>query len=358
MKIDFIISRLNGGGAERVMVILAGFFADKGHEVRIVTLNPYKDYYTLNPKVKLVKLDKKINQAPFIRLVNFISLLGYYFKKQNRPDIVISFIVFTNLISILVCRLLGIPIIASEHNNHHFISYPIWLNRITWRFIYPLANCITVLTKYDLDFFKKFGCNTVVMPNPCTFEPLSNSKTFRNNSIIAIGNLNRYHQKGFDNLIPIVSKILKKHPDWDLKIVGEGDKGLKLIQDQILSEKLNDRIHFLGFKNDVSGLFRENSILILPSRMEGLPMVLLEAMSQGMAVIAYDCITGPSEIISNGEDGLLIRNQDMAAMQIGLEKLITDNHLRENIGNKAIKAIENYSIDTIYEKWSRLIKSL
>lgn len=358
MKIDFIISRLNGGGAERVMVILAGFFADKGHEVRIVTLNPYKDYYTLNPKVKLVKLDKKINQAPFIRLVNFISLLGYYFKKQNRPDIVISFIVFTNLISILVCRLLGIPIIASEHNNHHFISYPIWLNRITWRFIYPLANCITVLTKYDLDFFKKFGCNTVVMPNPCTFKPTTKTKTVRNKSIVAIGNLDRYQQKGFDNLIPIVSKVLKSHPDWDLKIVGEGSIGKKIIQDQITSNQLGNSVHFLGFKKDVSDLFSQNSILILPSRMEGLPMVLLEGMSQGMAVIAYDCITGPSEIITDYENGLLIHNQDIESMQVGLEKLITDDLFRETIGDKAIEAVKNYSIDAIYNKWMSLIKSI
>lgn len=356
MKVDFVISRLQGGGAERVLVILANHFADQGHIIRIVTLNPFEEVYKLNPKIELLRFN--CQKKSFVRIRNLIALGRFYWSKKNRPKLVISFLTFTNLVSIIACKFFSIPIIACEHNSHKYVNDPKWLQNFTWKYIYRFANLVTVLTKRDLEFFKSHGAKTIVMPNPGTFESNPNPKMNRNNSIIAIGGLDRYPQKGFDNLIPIVSDLLKDNPGWDLKIVGSGKRGQDLIQTQIDSHNLAEKVKFLGFQKDVKSIYRENSILLLPSRREGFPMVLLEAMSQGMAVIAYDCFTGPAEIITNGIDGILVEDQNMEAMKKGLFTLISDESLRRTLGLNAVESIKKYSIQEIYSNWMEAIKTI
>jgi glycosyltransferase involved in cell wall biosynthesis len=262
------------------------------------------------------------------------------------------------MISILACKLYAIPIIVSEHNNHTYKNHPFWLSKIAWRYIYPMANLVTVLTQYDLEYFQRLGAKTFVMPNPCTFDPVLDGHSDRSKTIVAVGNLDRYYQKGFDNLIPIVSKVLEEYPEWDLKIIGAGNRGKRIIEEQIEKTGFADKIKMLGERKDVDLILRESSILILPSRMEGLPMVLLEAMSQGIAVIAYDCVTGPSEIIDDGIDGLLIENQNIKAMQTGLRKLISDDTFRKTLATQGVKKINDYSIEKVYSKWLEAIKSI
>lgn len=356
MKIDFIISRLIGGGAERVLVILANYFADQGHFIRIITLNPFEEVYELNPKIELIRLNGQ--KKSFVRIRNLLALGKFYWSKKNRPDLVISFLTFTNLVSIIICKVFSVPIIACEHNSHRQVNHPKWLQNFTWNYIYRFANLVTVLTKRDLDFFNNRGAKTIVMPNPSTFETNSNPIANRNKSIITVGSLDRYDVKGFDNLIPIVSDLLKENPDWDLKIIGSGTKGQEFIQAQIDSHNLSEQVKFLGFRKDVKSIYRENSILLLPSRREGFPMVLLEAMSQGMAVIAFDCFTGPAEIITDGVDGILVEDQNFDAMKKSLSLLIADESLRCTLGVNAMESIKKYAIEAIYSRWMEVIKTI
>src|SRR5690606_31234204 len=109
--------------------------------------------------------------------------------------------------------------------------------------------------------------------------------------------------------------IFRDHKEWVLKVVGGGDKGLDYLNQLAVKYSIKNQIIFTGFRKDVNSIMRESEIFILSSRFEGLPMVLLEAMSQGMACIAYDCKTGPADIIEHGKNGLLINDQDIKAMQ-------------------------------------------
>ena len=102
----------------------------------------------------------------------------------------------------------------------------------------------------------------------------------------------------------------------------------------------------------------ESSIFILPSRFEGLPMVLLEAMSQGMACIAYNCKTGPSDIIENNINGLLIEDQNIPEMQDGLKKLLSNESLRLNLANEGIKSLNKYDIETITKQYESLFNEI
>ncbi len=354
MKIDFLTSNLDVGGAERVMVLLAEHFKIK-HDVRIVMLNEGVAY-DLDNKIDLVKLDHVDYNNK--RLKSIVNLLIHYRKKKNRPDVLIPFITQVNLLGILIAKIYGFPVIASEHNSHIRKQSPIWLTKFTWNFVYPKSNFITVLTPFDIPFYRKKGINVEVMPNPSTFQPIKTNNHLREKTILAVGGLDRYWNKGFDNLIPIFKEVQNIDEEWKLQIIGNGDKGLEFLKNLVNEHDLKEKVEFLGYKSNVSDYMYKSSIFILPSRLEGLPMVLLEAMSQGMACIAYDCKTGPSSIINDNINGLLIEDQNIEEMIKRLSLLIKDESLRVKLSEEGIKSLDNFSIESIGNKWEKLFNEL
>lgn len=359
MKIDFIISSLGGGGAERVLALMVNSLAkNKKHKISVITLFDGKDNYQLDSAINKIKL-KQTKYIPSHTFRSIINLSRHYKKKSNRPDVIVSFITLTNLICIIVAKLFSIRIIAQEHNSHlRFMKGRKAITNFTKRYIYPMADTITVLTSFDVDYYESNGSNVYVMPNPCSFVPITENLHEREKIILAAGNLNRYHHKGLDNLIKLMIPIFEQYPLWRLKIAGSGDKGLELLSK--LAEKYNvlDKIIFTGFIDNVSDVMYKSSIFILPSRFEGLPMVLLEAMSQGMACIAYDCKTGPSDIIENNKNGLLIEDQNISEMQSGLKRLLDDKNLRVRLSNEGIKSLNKYHIDTVTKRYEDLFNKI
>lgn len=359
MKIDFIISSLGGGGAERVLALMVNSLAkNKKNKISVITLFESKDDYILDPSINKVNL-KRIKYLPSHTFRSIINLSRYYQTKANRPDVIISFITLTNFISIIVAKIYSIKIMAQEHNSHlRHMKGREKISNFTKKHIYKMADVITVLTSFDTEYYKSHGANVYVMPNPCSFTPITSNSHNRQKTILAVGNLDRYHHKGLDNLIDLIVPIFKKHPDWKLKIAGSGDKGLKKLSKQAENHGIIDKIIFTGFINNVSEVMHESSIFILPSRYEGLPMVLLEAMSQGMACIAYNCKTGPSDIIENNINGLLIADQNIKEMQKGLTELISDESLRLTLSNEGIKSLDKYNISTITSRYEILLNKI
>lgn len=195
------------------------------------------------------------------------------------------------------------------------------------------------------------------MPNPCSFEPINDLKLGREKVILAVGDLNRYYHKGFDNLIEIITPIFKNNSEWHLKIVGNGNEGKQILENKIRENDIEDRVTFTGFRKDVHEIMKKSEIFILTSRHEGLPMVLIEAMSQGMVCISYDCISGISEVITNNIDGILVKDQDKNEMTIQLENLVNNYHLRERIRSNTPHSLDKFSLETVGAKWERLFKS-
>lgn len=359
MKIDFLISSLVPGGAERVLVLMANSLArNTKNEVSVIVLYKRNESYPLDPAVKKIEL----KQSKFIlnyTLCSIVNLSNYYLKKSRRPNVLISFLTTTNFIGIIVAKFFSIKIIAQEHisfsgygGDNNFIT------KVTRKYLYKRADAVTVLTSHDVSHYQKLGVEVCVMPNPCSFKPITENSHHRDKVFLAVGNLNRYHHKGFDNLISFMGPIFDKYPDWRLKIAGSGDKGLKYLSELAKEKNILDKIIFTGFTDNISEVMYNSSIFILPSRFEGLPMVLLEAMSQGMACIAYDCVTGPSDIIIDNENGLLIDDQNIEKMQLGLSKLIVNKELRETLAKKGIKSLDKYDIDAITNRYEILFDKL
>ncbi|WP_282123441.1 glycosyltransferase family 4 protein [Algibacter mikhailovii] len=358
MKIDFIISSIYGGGAERVLAIIANTLAKKkSYEVSIITLNKGNDKYDIDKSINRVRLEH--GTIPNHTVRGFVNLCKYYFRKKNRPDLIISFLTLNNFLAIIVAKLYSIKIIAEEHNSHlRFINNRKATSNFTKKYLYKRADLLTVLTSYDLSYYENFGVNVYVMPNPCSFVPIKTNTHSREKIILAVGNLNRYHHKGFDNLIELIAPILKKNSDWKLKIAGSGDKGLPILKELIEQFGIDSQVIFTGFVSNISDIMHKSSIYILPSRYEGLPMVLLEAMSQGMACIAYDCITGPADIITDHVNGFLIEDQNKEAMQRKLQILIDDDSLRNRFATQSLKSLDKYHINSIIKRYENIFDRL
>jgi len=358
MKIDFIISSLSGGGAERVLALMANSLAkNPKNKISVITLFESNNGYKLEPAINKVKL-KRINFFPSHTLNSIINLSRYYKTKSNRPDIIVSFITLTNFIAIIVAKMYSIKIIAQEHNSYlRYMKGRKHISNFTKKYIYKKADVITVLTSFDVDFYEYFGANVYVMPNPCSFKPIADNSHNRKKTILAVGQLDRYNHKGLDNLIKLMVPIFQDFPDWQLKIAGSGNIGLKLLTELAEEHNILQKIVFTGFINNVSEVMHQSSIFILPSRYEGLPMVLLEAMSQGMACISYNCKTGPSDIIENNVNGLLIEDQNISEMQNGLRKLIIDKELRNRLSSKGITSLSKYDIRSVTQRYENLFNN-
>ena len=359
MKIDFVISSLIPGGAERVLVLVANSLARNiNNEVSVIVLYKTSESYQLDSAVKRIEL----KQSKFVlnyTVNSLVNLINHYRKKSRRPDVLISFLTTTNFISIIVAKLFSIKIIAQEHTSFSGSAVENnFITKITRKYLYKLADVVTVLTSHDISNYKKLGVDVCVMPNPCSFKPITENSHPRDNVILAVGNLDRYHNKGFSNLMSIMKPIFEEYPDWRLKIAGSGNIGLQFLTKLAKEKNILDKITFTGFTENISELMYNSSIFILPSRFEGLPMALLEAMSQGMACIAYDCETGPSDIIIDNENGLLIEDQNIEKMQLGLRKLLDNQELRAALANRGIKSLAKYDISAITNRYEMLFEKL
>jgi len=320
VKLIFVIDSMISGGAERVMAVLANGFSESGYDTTIISKAHKSSFYQLGDNVKLVYpktvVDYK-NKVTILltRLKLYLDI--YKYLKAEKPDFVIPFSTTTNGVTIITCKLLGLKVIASEHNNFklNLNSFKVWVIK---RIIYPHARLLTVLTERDRnEYYGKFMDNVIVMPNPLPLEPAENvGNLLREKIILFVGDLSRWDQKGFDNLLEVFSQISPEYQDWKLVIAGSGNQSR--LKEKIGELGLLENVSILGEVREIRTLFRESSIFALTSKWEGLPMVLLEAMSQGLACIAFDCFTGPRELITDRRDGILVEDQNLNAFVAGL----------------------------------------
>ncbi|PIB31197.1 group 1 glycosyl transferase [Maribacter sp. 4U21] len=353
MKIDFLINSLTGGGAERVMTTLANGFSARANIVKLITFNA-NDSYEVVKSVKRIRLHYGNLSNHTIR--SFVNLFKYYKGKKKRPDILISFMPKTNLVAIAVAKILKIKVIICEHSNHKAktTSDTKWIRK----FFYKYADATTVLTSYDISFYKALKSNVTVMPNPIILPESIKPFSERHNNILVAGSLNRYKLKGFDKLLYLMEPLLKSHSDWILTIAGSGENGMAILKKITKELNLEKQVKFTGFCKNIEELMQNSQIYILSSQYEGLPMVLMEALSNGMACISYNCVSGPSDLIVHNQNGLLVDNQNPKAMQEGVNLLIQNESLRKKLAANAPSSMVKYSLENILGQWELLINSV
>ena len=359
MKILFYIHGITGGGGERVLSILANEFASQGEDVSIATDIKTLFAYEINEKVKLYDLYKecRVNKNRFSRIHNSIQIRKNTRRiaKQEKPDVIVAFMSALGCSVIASTLGLGIPVVVSEHTN---VSRNLGkLLDIKRRILYPLANAITILTRYDMKLWKNKFENVVYMPNPVSLKE-ANDDLNKEKTVLAVGRVNQWKIKGFDNLLKCWAKLCQLYPDWKLKIAGDADENA-LKQLKALAHELGCcNYEFLGFRHDVYELMKHSEVFCLSSRTEGLPMALIEAMNAGCCCVSFDVVTGPRDIIQHGKSGLIAKNQDNKNLTECLEKIMSNDELRKNLSLCAPLSIMKYSTERIINRWYVLFNKI
>ena len=355
------MASLQGGGAERVCATLCNRWAETGWDVTIATFDDGSTppCFPLAPRVRHVTLDLKRRSkglAPSVAgNVRRISALRR-FVASERPERIVSFIDSTNVLVLIAAKGTGIPVIVSERTdpNQHPIPVP-W--RLLRRATYPWARAVVLQTRAAASYFPaSWASRIAVIPNPVArLAPSPTEPTDgRLRRIIGMGRLAR--EKGFDLLIRAFAAIAPEHPGWELTILGEGPEREALVR-QAEASGVGARVRLPGWEADATSVLRRADLFVLSSRYEGFPNVLCEAMACGLPVVAFDCPSGPSEIVRDGVDGLLVPPENVPALSATISSLIAAPERMRRLGERAREVSDRYSIERAAALWQSLLES-
>jgi GalNAc-alpha-(1->4)-GalNAc-alpha-(1->3)-diNAcBac-PP-undecaprenol alpha-1,4-N-acetyl-D-galactosaminyltransferase len=339
-SISFICGGLRGGGQERALTYLANEFANRGNQISIICLFKTEIFFELHPNIKVVwPLEDRNSTNKFVYALKLIPYIRRNIKLIN-PDSVISFGDWFNAYSIIATRFLNKPVYITNRmgpnlNLGRFIEF---FNKLTYRH----ATAMIVQTSKAEEIMRnKYNVKKLrVIPN--AVKPIVIQQRTPEKSIITVGRLSK--EKGHKILIEAFSNLRDK--SWRLDIVGDGPE-MENLKRQVQQLELQSSVHFHGHKKEFNYLLAKASIFVLPSYYEGFPNALLEAMSVPLACVSSNCIAGPSDIITNGEDGFLFETGNSAALIAILNKLISDPLKIEYLEKNAYKAIERFDFHSI-----------
>jgi glycosyltransferase involved in cell wall biosynthesis len=361
-RICCVVSSLEAGGAQRVISILANGWAKAGREVQVITLGSItKDAYELDPRVARVDLTlEKDSQSVLEALTSNVSKIAGLRGAISRlaPDVVVSFVDRINVLTILACFGSRIPVIVSErvHPAHHRIG-AIWslLRRITYRLAHALVVQSEAMQTWANRTVRRSSIH--VIPNPVgeQFRTSSQNVVTRLPIVLAIGRL--VPQKGFDLLIKAFGLVADRHPEWSLVIAGRGseESALRRTAARVLPTRA---VSFLGSIQHPENYYRIAEILVVPSRFEGFPNVLIEGMAAGCAVIATDCPGATRDIVNDKTNGLLVPPEDVRGLAKALDELMEDPDCRHRLAARAMDVSGRFDLVRIMERWEEVFAAV
>jgi GalNAc-alpha-(1->4)-GalNAc-alpha-(1->3)-diNAcBac-PP-undecaprenol alpha-1,4-N-acetyl-D-galactosaminyltransferase len=353
-----VIPSLAPGGAERVLSVLANEWAGRGHDVLLATLAPTADdFFTLDERIARRGID--LNMRP--KGLRWLTVNLERVRRLRRllasfgPDVVVSFLDATNLLTLMASRGLNAPVVVSVRTNPitHAIKPS---HKLLRRRLYPRADAVVVQTSDVADWVQAFVADgkVVAIPNPVA-PPPTGEHPEREQNVAAVGRLD--HEKGFDLLLEAFARCAPSHPGWSLTIAGSGPDASALAG-RTRALGLQDRVDFLGVIPEPHMLFARSSLFVLPSRAEGFPNVLLEAMAAGLPVVATDCHFGPRTIVRDGIDGLLVPPDDPEALAAAMGRLMADEAERDRLAREAPAVLERFGLSLVADRWDELFSGL
>ncbi|WP_239108744.1 glycosyltransferase family 4 protein [Microbispora siamensis] len=376
-EIRILLLHANGmGGTIRTVFNLAGYLA-RTHDVEIVSVVREREepFLPVPPGVRVRYLDDRLPRRKGL-LSRFPSRLvpkdeAAYHWFTLRTDLKLVRYIRSRRRGILIGTRPGLNLIAArfappeiitvaqEHGNLSS-HQPLVRKQIIRR--YGRHDAVVTLTQADLRTYERsFGKARKDLPAVLAQVPNATPRLnggvspLTAKTVVTVGRLT--WGKGYDLLIRAWAHVAARHPDWTLRIYGGGPRQEKL-QASIDKRGLSERVFLEGPAEDVGAVLADASMFVLSSRHEGMPMVILEAMSKGVPVVSYDCPTGPKEMITHGHDGLLVKPEKIHAMADAICALIEDEDLRREMGANALKTAARYDLDVIGARWEDLLSDL
>jgi glycosyltransferase involved in cell wall biosynthesis len=368
------------GGIERIFINKMNYLADVYH-YRVVAMT-YQQcgrpiVFDISPNVETYDLDVPIDkefQFPMLKRIK------YYHKMRKQMTAKLSQFVKKNDVSVVIGAtneyftmdtLFHLPqsvhTIIESHACKKFLVVQRFRNKNN-----PLMNLFYSLQDIRINqFIKKSDAfvsltngdakdwgntqNTYIIPNFIPIIPERKYDYITYKRIITLGRLDV--QKGYDLLIDAWEIVSKKHADWHLDIYGDGDEKQNLMS-QLEHLHLNTSISIHGFINDINEELQKSDLFVMSSRNEGFGLVLIEAMANGIPCVAFNCYHGPSDIIKDGDDGLLVEKGNIDALADKICYMIENENVRRKMGIKARENVKRYLPENIMPLWKQLFESL
>lgn len=348
MKILFTMAYMQGGGAERVVSELANCFAGRGHEVSIITTRGGSCVYPLAEGVQLIDLsgqDKGILSR--VRAVRRCI-------RKNRYDAVISFLINTNVETILSGLFMKQPVIISERNNP-YVDPKNKIYRLLRSLTYPFAEGYVFQTPDARGFFsRRIQKRSTVIMNPINPELPAPFAGQRDKRIVNVGRL--VPQKNQKMFIDAFALFSREYPNYIAEIYGDGPMEQELSA-YIQSKKLEDKVILKGFSKNVIPEIASAGIFAMSSDYEGMSNALIEAVGMGIPCVCTDHpIGGARMTIEDGVSGYLVPVNDAPAMAEKLKAIAADPALADSFSRKGIALREKLSIDAIADQWLAYIE--
>jgi len=365
MKLLYVINSLTGaGGMQRVLLLKAAYLADvMDYNVTIITTNDSEIgeiFYSVSPLVKIIDI-RPVQTSKVTYFKSYSTLLNKAIDAEN-PDIIIM--CDNGLKSFLLPFIVkgGRKMVYERHTPKVFQN-----KRIVRNYVRSLYDALIYrFMVYSAAKFDKFLVvtqqgknewgikNIAAIPNPLWFSTNVVSN-LSNKRVIAVGR--HAYEKGYDRMFAVWKQVVDKHPEWVLDIYGDDNPEYNIRQ-LAHDAGVDKNVNFITSTKHIIDAYLESSICIMTSRYEGFGMVLLEAMACGVPCVAFNCPVGPSDIISNSIDGLLVQDGNIEEFVKSVLLLIENAALRLEMGANAKISSEDYDINVIMKEWDTLFRSL
>ncbi|UBU10229.1 glycosyltransferase family 4 protein [Nonomuraea gerenzanensis] len=378
MKIRYMLLHAYGmGGTIRTVVNQANAMAAAGHDVEIVSVVRRRNepQFAIDPLVRLSalvdqregitadSLARKVWRRARGKIVPYGEFAAEYFTERVEAAVIDyvsglrdGILVTTRpALNLIAARRASSSVIRVAQEHMNLASYHERVREQIARH-YGRFDAVAVLTETSRREYRKLLKDTPVVriPNAVHMDERKHSDQ-SNKIVIAVGRL--VPQKGFDMLIPAFAATAEEHPEWKLRIFGTGPSKERL-QKRIDEVGAGGRIKLMGRSNRIHEELAKASVYALSSRIEGLPMAMIEAMGHALPIVAFDCPTGPADVLTPGKDGLLVPPRNVPALTEALSRVMGDRELRLRLGATAAETAFGYTPHVVMPLWEKLFTAL
>lgn len=346
------------GGTERVAIQLANALQkEEIYDICFISLTEQqkKTFYPIHPNINRYRLGEKwLNPGP-----GYIPLIGKLrkFLKEKQIDIIIDIDIVLDVLAIPATRRMKTKVVSWEHFTADF-ELSVLYRKMILKYSVKRSDYVVVLTEGDLEEYqKRLGRKNAIcrIYNPVAYELKNETKLEKKKMILTVGRL--VPEKGIEYIKKVSIKLLKRYPEWQWILLGDGVER-KNLEQFIIDNHLQNRLVLKGNVENVDEYMQQASIFVVTSKYEGLGLSILEAREMKVPCVSFAVKMGPRELIHNEIDGYLIPPFDCDEMIRKIEQFINDPDLRSQFAEKAFLCMDEFKMQKIVKQWENILELL